>query len=90
MEYRSDILAEIHRLIDKQAEALRGKLTEAEGAEYAKRRHQIESLIEMLHLPPPTRDLRVQKEIAEPDGASRGHARHLNCGLEGAIPLLRN
>lgn len=42
------ILATIHKLIDEQMEALRGKLTGADIEQYAQRKRQIEELLERI------------------------------------------
>jgi hypothetical protein len=48
MSEKDTTLATIHKLIDEQMEALRGKLTAAEAERYAKRNRQIEELLERI------------------------------------------
>lgn len=61
MQRKSDILAKINQQFDRQAEVLRGRLTEAEIAEYVMRRYQIESLIELLPFASPTTRVKTAK-----------------------------
>lgn len=45
---KDTILTTIHKLIDEQMEALKGKLTAVDAEQYVKRNRQIEELLERI------------------------------------------
>ncbi len=49
MKSQQEIFREIHRLLDEQSKAIKGKLGPVEASEYACRQGKIEELFRLLH-----------------------------------------
>jgi hypothetical protein len=57
MSKKDEVLASIHRLINEQMEALRGKLNPGDAKDYVERRRQIEVLLDRIRRNGTTEDV---------------------------------